>query len=104
MNFVEVTADARSDFYVFRRFEASDILVPFDHLARDWLDDRYGGCRSGLRGVLSTARDQRDEQERRDSQQGVCFHRDSRAFIIWPHPWISRNFCLKPFLMPLVDL
>ena len=38
MHLVEIPADARPDFYGFRRFETADVLFPLDNLARDWLN------------------------------------------------------------------
>lgn len=70
MNLVEIATNAGSDFNGLRRFEASDILVPLDHLASDWLDDGNDRRRrSGLRGVLPAAGHHQSDQERSDSKQ-----------------------------------
>ena len=56
VHLVEITVDARSDFDGLRRFEAPDVFVPLDNLARNRLNDGHDGRRrSGLRGILPTA-------------------------------------------------
>ncbi len=65
MHLVEITTNAGSDFNGFRRFEPSDVIIPFNNLARDWLDDGNDRRRrSGLGGLLPAASRQQSSRKR----------------------------------------
>src|SRR5437899_4245770 len=76
MHLVEITTNSGSDFNGLRRFEPSDVIIPFNNLARDWLDDSDDRRRrSGLGGILPAASRQQSDCEGGNSRQVVRSHR-----------------------------
>src|SRR6185503_12434594 len=78
MNLVKIAADARADFDGLRRFEPSDVFVPFDNLALDWLhdgDSRRLRSDAGF-GLAASSAKQCDSG---DQNSRLSFH---RAFVM----------------------
>src|SRR5712692_5393623 len=84
MHLVEITTNAGSDFNGLRRFEAPDVIIPLNDLARDWLDDGNDRRRrSGLGGMLSTACHQQSDRKSSNSEQAGYFHGEFNGFIAY---------------------